>query len=279
LTLADLVRDAARRMRAAPLAYGHGTTNARDEAAFLVLRGLRLPFETPGDREATRREQERIAHLLHRRLRERVPTAYLLREAWLAGERFYVDRRAIVPRSHIAQMLAERMRPWLPRAPHRVLDLCTGSGCLAILATKAFPRARVDAADLSRGALEVAARNLALHRLSHRVRLWRSDLLAKLAGERYDLLITNPPYVTKAAMRRLPREFAHEPALALDGGADGLELVRKILSGARDALRPHGMLVCEVGAARQAVQRAFPQTPFVWTQGGAVFVLLRAEMG
>lgn len=279
MTLADLVRDAARQMRAAPLAYGHGTTNARDEAAFLVLRGLRLPFETPGNREATRREQERVAHLLHRRLRDRVPTAYLLREAWLAGERFYVDRRAIVPRSHIAQMLAERMRPWLPRAPHRVLDLCTGSGCLAILAAKAFPRAQVDAADLSRGALEVAARNLALHRLSHRVRLWRSDLLAKLAGERYDLLITNPPYVTKAAMRRLPREFTHEPALALDGGADGLELVRKILSGARDALRPRGVLVCEVGAARPAVQHAFPRTPFVWTQGGAVFVLPREELG
>jgi len=214
LTLADLVRDAARRMRAAPLAYGHGTTNARDEAAFLVLRGLRLPFDTPASREATRLEQARIASLLQRRLRDRVPTAYLLREAWLAGERFYVDRRAIVPRSHIAQMLAERMRPWLPRAPRRVLDLCTGSGCLAILAAKAFPRARVDAADLSRGALEVAARNLALHRLSHRVRLWRSDLLAKLAGERYEDLDVEVARSREALRESIERRTGNEQLVA-----------------------------------------------------------------
>jgi len=279
LTLQSLVRDVARRLRAAPLHYGHGTGNARDEAAFLVLRGLRLPFDAPADRPVTARERARVEALARRRIRERVPAAYLLREAWLADERFYVDRRVIVPRSHIAALLRARLRPWLRRDPHRVLDLCTGSGCLAVLAAKAFPGARVDAVDVSRPALAVARRNVALHHVSGRVRVIRSDLAAALPGGAYDLIVCNPPYVTARSMRALPREYRHEPALALAGGADGLALVRRLLADAPRVLSPTGLLVCEVGAGRRPLERAYPRAPFTWVQDGAVFMLTRAELG
>ena len=279
MTLRGLVSEVARALRGAPVHFGHGTTNARDEAAFLVLRGLGLPFEAPADRPVSAQERARVLGLLRRRVRERIPVAYLLREAWLADEPFYVDRRVIIPRSHIAQMLQERMRPWLARTPRRVLDLCTGSGCLAVLAAKAYPRATVDAADLSQGALAVARRNVALHRLGARVRLVRSDLFAGLGGARYDLIVSNPPYVTAASMRALRREYRHEPRMALAGGADGLDLVRRILAGAAAALGPRGLLVCEIGAGRRALQRACPRLPFVWTQGGTVFLLRREELG
>jgi ribosomal protein L3 glutamine methyltransferase len=272
------VNEVARALRRAPLHYGHGTANARDEAAFLVLRGLDLPFDAPADRRMAARERTRIARLLQRRIRERVPVAYLLHEAWLADTPFYVDRRVIIPRSHIAAMLQERMRPWLRRNPRRVLDLCTGSGCLAVLAAKAFPRAQVDAADLSAGALAVAARNIARHRLRGRVRLIRSDLLDGLGDVRYDLIVSNPPYVTAAAMRALPREYRHEPRMALAGGADGLDLVRRILANAAGALAPRGWLVCETGAGRRALQRAYPRLPFVWAQDATVFLLSREDL-
>jgi len=277
LTLGELVRDAARRLRRAPLHYGHGTTNARDEAAFLVLRGLGLPFEAPADRPVTSRERKRIERLLMRRIVERIPVPYLLQEAWLADEPFYVDRRAIVPRSHIAAMLQERLRPWLHRPAQRVLDLCTGTGCLAVLAAKAFPRARVDAADLSRAALAVADRNLTLHRMRRRVRLVRSDLFAGLGQRRYDLIVANPPYVDARAMRVLPREYRHEPRLALAGGADGLALVRRILTQAGAHLAPRGTLVCEVGRGRRLLERAYPRTPFAWP-AAQVFVLSREDL-
>lgn len=277
MTLGELVRDAARRLRRAPLHYGHGTTNARDEAAFLVLRGLGLPFEAPADRPVTSRERKRIERLLMRRIVERIPVPYLLQEAWLADEPFYVDRRAIVPRSHIAAMLQQRLRPWLRRPARRVLDLCTGTGCLAVLAAKAFPRARVDAADLSRAALAVAGRNLTLHRLRRRVRLVRSDLFAGLGQRRYDLIVANPPYVDARAMRALPREYLHEPRLALAGGADGLALVRRILRQAGAHLAPRGILVCEVGRGRRLLERACPRTPFAWP-AAQVFVLSREDL-
>ena len=278
MTLRQLVSEVALALRRAPLRYGHGTSNARDEAAFLVLRGLGLPFDAPADRAIATRERTRIARLLRRRIRERMPVAYLLREAWLADTPFYVDRRVIIPRSHIAAMLQERMRPWLRRNPRRVLDLCTGSGCLAVRAAKAFPRAQVDAADLSAGALAVAERNMARHRLRSRIRLVRSDLLDGLGDARYDLIVSNPPYVTAAAMRALPGEYRHEPRMALAGGADGLGLVRRILAGAAQALTPRGLLVCEIGAGRRALQRAYPRLPFVWTQGGTVFLLSREDL-
>jgi ribosomal protein L3 glutamine methyltransferase len=277
LTLGELVRDAARRLRRLPLHYGHGTTNARDEAAFLVLRGLGLPFEAPADRPVTSRELTRIRRLLRQRIEKRVPVPYLLNEAWLAGAPFYVDRRVIIPRSHIAALLQERLRPWAHRPVRRVLDLCTGSGCLAVIAAKAFPRARVDAADLSAGALAVARRNVARNRLGRRVRLVRSDLFSRLGRRRYDLIVTNPPYVDAAAMRALPREYRHEPRLALAGGGDGLELVQRILRQARACLAPHGLLVCELGRGRKALERAYPRTPFAWPQE-QVFVLSREQL-
>lgn len=278
MKLDELVREVERRLRTARLHYGHGTTNPHDEAAFIVLRGLGLPFEAPADREVGRREALRVARLVRRRIRERMPVAYLLHEAWLQGARFYVDRRVIVPRSHIAGMLRERLRPWLPRAPSRILDLCTGSGCLAILAAQAFPRSRVEAADLSAGALAVAARNVAMHRLRSRVRLFRSDLFAALRG-RYDLIVCNPPYVGAASMRQLPAEYRHEPRRALASGSDGLDFVRRLLGEVPRYLTPRGTLVCEIGAGRRALERAYPRLPFTWMAEGTVFLLAREELG
>lgn len=282
MNLAELVRVVAQRLRKAQLHYGHGTSNARDEAAFLVLRGLGLPFEAPADRLITAREAARVQRLVQRRIRERIPAAYLLHEAWLADESFYVDQRVIIPRSHIAELLQQRLRPWLRRPVRRVLDLCTGSGCLAVLAAKAFPRARVDASDISPGALAVAKRNVTLHRLRGRLRLLRSDLFAGLGDRRYDLVVSNPPYVNAPAMRALPREYRYEPNLALAGGADGLQLVQSILQLAFDHLEPRGLLVCEIGDNRKALERAFPRTPFIWPQTaagtGQVFLLSREHL-
>jgi ribosomal protein L3 glutamine methyltransferase len=277
LTLRELVRDVARRLRRAPLHYGHGTTNARDEAAFLVLRGLGLPFEAPTNRPVSTRERARIARLLERRIREQTPVAYLLNEAWLAGEPFYINRRVVIPRSHIAGLLQERVRPWLRRAPRRVLDLCTGSGCLAVLAAKAFPRARVDASDVSSAALEVAARNVARHGLRARIALVPSDLFSGLHGRRYDLILCNPPYVTTSSMRSLPVEYRHEPRLALAGGRDGLEFVRRLLLEAPEYLTARGLLVCEIGGGRRTLERAYARTPFAWPQD-QVFVLSREDL-
>ncbi|MGH8721155.1 MAG: 50S ribosomal protein L3 N(5)-glutamine methyltransferase [Burkholderiales bacterium] len=277
MTLAELVRGVAQRLRSARLHYGHGTTNARDEAAFLVLRGLGLPFEAAASAPVADRQVARVRRLLKRRIGERVPVPYLLHEAWLGGEPFYVDRRVIVPRSHIAQLLQERLRPWSPRPVRRALDLCTGAGCLAVLAAKAFPRARVDAVDLSAAALAVAERNTARHRLRSRVRRLRSDLFSALGRRRYDLIVSNPPYVDARAMRALPREYRHEPRMALAGGGDGLELVRRILRQAHAHLEPRGLLVCEVGRGRRRLERAYPRTPFAWPVD-QVFVLLREDL-
>jgi ribosomal protein L3 glutamine methyltransferase len=258
LTLGELISSTERRFRAARLHYGHGTHNARDEAAFLVLRALRLPFEVDLSRTVTRLQESNIESMIRRRIKQRIPVPYLLNEAWLADHAFYVDRRVIIPRSHVAELLGERLRPWLDRPVKRVLDLCTGSGCLAILAAHAFPDAMVDATDLSKAALAVGSRNVAKHRLGKRVRLVRSDLFASLEGERYDLIVANPPYVTAAAMRKLPPEYRYEPGLALAGGQDGLQLVRKIIALAPAHLSPGGLLVCEIGAGRKALQRAYP---------------------
>jgi ribosomal protein L3 glutamine methyltransferase len=282
LSLDELVRVVAQRLRKAQLHYGHGTANARDEAAFLVLRGLGLPFEAPAERVVTTREAARVERLVRRRIRERIPVAYLLREAWLAGESFYVDRRVIIPRSHIAELLQQRLRPWLHRPVRRVLDLCTGSGCLAVLAAKAFPRARVDASDISLGALAVAERNVARHHVRARLRLLRSDLFSAIGGGRYDLIVSNPPYVNAPSMRTLPREYRHEPNMALAGGADGLQLVQSILQQAFDHLEPRGLLVCEIGDNRKALERAFRRTPFNWPETaagtGQVFLLPREDL-
>jgi len=253
LTLEKLIEKTAARFRAARLHYGHGTDNARDEAAFLVLRGFGLPFDTDLDRPG---DPGRIEKLIEKRIKQRIPAAYLLNEAWLDGLPFYVDRRVIIPRSHIALLLRD-----LRVAPRRILDLCTGSGCLAILAARAFPKARVDASDISAAALSVARRNLRKHRKS--IRLVRSDLFAELEG-RYDLIVANPPYVSTPSMRKLPPEYRYEPGLALAGGGDGLEFASRIIAGAPGFLNPAGLLVCEVGENRKALERAYPRTPFVW---------------
>jgi ribosomal protein L3 glutamine methyltransferase len=261
LNLRALIRRTERRLRAARLHYGHGTDNPHDEAAFLVLRAHRLPFDTDLERRA---DPALVEELVKRRIEERIPSAYLLNEAWLDGLAFYVDRRVIVPRSHIAELLREGLKPWLNRPVRRVLDLCTGSGCLAILAARAFPRARIDASDVSAAALAVARINLRRHRVAKKVRLVRSDLFSRLRGQRYDVVITNPPYVSSSAMRRLPAEYRHEPGLALAAGKDGLDVMSRILAEAPAHLAAHGLLVCEVGDARRAVERAFPLVPLFW---------------
>lgn len=269
MKLGALIRGTEARLRAARLHYGHGTDNPRDEAAFLVLRGLGLPFDADLEQEV---DPRRVEPLVRRRIAQRIPAAYLLREAWLAGVPFYVDRRVIVPRSHIAMLLAERLKPWRRRPVRTVLDLCTGSGCLAVLAALAFPRARVDAGDISRPALAVAAINVRRHRLSPRIRLVRSDLFAELKGRRYDVIVCNPPYVHEGAMRRLPLEYRYEPRLALAGGKAGLDLVARILAEAPAHLEKGGLLVCEVGDRKAAVERAFPSAPLLWPQP-EVFIL------
>ena len=262
MTLAQLIERTAARFAAAPLHYGHGTDNAHDEAAWLVLRGLGLPFDAHLARAVAPADIERIGQLAARRIDERVPVAYLLKEAWLAGQSFYIDERVIVPRSHIAELLRE---PFLARRKvRRVLDLCTGSGCLAILAARRFPAAQVDAVDMSPAALAVARKNVANYRLGRRVHLHRSDLFAALAGARYDLIVTNPPYVSAAAMAALPTEYRHEPRMALTGGADGLVLVARILEAAPRHLDADGILVCEVGDGRRAVERRFARLQLQW---------------
>ena len=286
LTVSDILGEAESRLRNARLAYGHGTTNARDESAYLVLHALKLPFEALPDcldRPVRANDVRRALELVERRIRERVPAAYITHEAWLGNFRFYVDERTIVPRSFIAELLVRRLAPWL-KARERVtsiLDLCTGSGCLAVMAAALFPRAHVDAVDLSAPALQVARRNVVLHELEGRVRLIRSDLFEKVEAT-YDLIITNPPYVPQATTDALPPEYRHEPRIALDGGRDGLDLVRRILSEAPAHLTSNGLLIVETGHYRKRVERVFPRLPFVWpeTSGGddCVFLIRKPEL-
>ena len=274
MKLGTLIRQTERRLRAARLHYGHGTDNAHDEAAFLVLRGLGLPFDADLERSA---RPERVEALVRRRIEERIPAAYLLKEAWLDGARFYVDRRVIIPRSHIAFLLKE-----LRVTPKRVLDLCTGSGCLAILASRNFPNAEIDAVDISKDALDVAARNVRDYGLTNRLTLYRGDLFKPLDGKRYDLIISNPPYVDAEGMAGLPRECRAEPKLAFDGGADGLDIVRRILDEAQAHLTPQGGLLCEIGRCRPQLEAAYPELPLLWLDTedseGEVFWIAAADL-
>jgi ribosomal protein L3 glutamine methyltransferase len=228
-------------------------------------------------------ERRKILALFARRIQQRCPAAYLTHEAWLGPHRFYVDQRVIVPRSYLAEWIRD-IDLWMAPAQHinRALELCTGSGCLAVLLAKALPRTQIDASDISPAALAVARRNLGRYRLHERIRLIESDLFARLGGRRYDLILANPPYVTARAMARLPVEFRHEPEMALAGGIDGLDIVRRILADAPSHLRPGGLLVVEVGRARERLERAYPRTPFTWIEAAAgdeaVFLLRREEM-
>lgn len=277
----QLIAAAAKRFRSARLAYGHGTLNADDEAAWLMVHALGCPFEDLAarlDQPLPANIAQRAQQLFARRISERIPAAYLTHEAWLGEYRFYVDERVIVPRSYIAELLQSRLQPWLkPRqSPQSILDLCTGSGCLAIVAAHTFPRAQVDGVDISSPALAVARRNVREHQLTQHLQLIRSDLFTSLAGRRYDLILSNPPYVREPVMRTLPAEYRKEPVLALHGGADGLDLVRRILAEAAAHLTPQGWLVLEVGHNRARVERAFPELPMIWaeTSGGDDCVLL-----
>jgi ribosomal protein L3 glutamine methyltransferase len=272
-TVRDLLRFAVSRFNEAGLSFGHGCDNAFDEAAFLILHTLHLPVDQLDpflDARLLESERSAVLALIDRRVRQRLPTPYLTHEAWLAGHAFYVDERVIVPRSFIAELLGDQLAPWLddPESVTRVLDLCTGSGCLAILAALAFPQASVDGVDISPPAIEVAHRNVATYELADRVEILHSNLFAALEGRRYDLIISNPPYVNAASMGTLPPEFQHEPLLALAGGADGLDLVRIILREAREHLTPNGLLVVEIGHNRRELEASYPDTPFTWLETG-----------
>jgi ribosomal protein L3 glutamine methyltransferase len=280
-TLRELLDHAVTRFEAADLSYGHGTTNALDEAAWILLHALGLPHDALTanlDKAQPKAKAETALALVQARIATRKPAAYLLHEAWLGPHRFYVDERVIVPRSFIAELL----RAWSWPRPARVLDLCTGSGCLAILAALQFPEAKVDAVDLSEDALAVARRNVRDYGLEARVELVRSDLMTGLAGRRYDAILSNPPYVKAASMRKLPDEYRQEPEMALASGGDGLDHTRAILAHAAEHLAPGGLLMVEIGHNRKALERAYPALPFRWpeTSGGPgyVFTLAREDL-
>jgi ribosomal protein L3 glutamine methyltransferase len=273
------------RFERAGLAFGHGTGNAVDEAAWIILHALGLPLTdlNPNlDTPLSETDWRAAKSLLDRRARTRKPTAYLLKEAWLGSHKFYVDERVIVPRSFIAELLLVTPAKAGAQSPGTILDLCTGSGCLAILAALAYPQAKVDAADLSDGALEVAKRNVSDYKLRRRVRLVKSDLFSSLVARKYDLIISNPPYVKASSMRKLPDEYRAEPAMALASGSDGLDHTRQILAHAKEHLNPGGMLVVEIGHNRAALEKSYPSYRFKWPKvaagTGYVFTIAREAL-
>lgn len=294
LTLADFVRYGVSRFVEAELAFAHGTTDPVAEAAFLVSEALHLnpeQFEMFANARVTAAEGKTVLDLIHQRVTTRKPAAYLVNKIYMRGLPFYVDERVIVPRSFIGELLeshfgGEEGAGALiddPTAVERVLDLCTGSGCLAILAAHHFPNAGVDAVDISKGAFEVATRNVGEYGLEDRISLYRGDLFAPLGDARYDLIITNPPYVDAEGMAALPPECWAEPKLAFDGGRDGLDVVRRILREAPDHLTPDGGLICEIGRGRELVDEAFPELPLLWldteASEGEVFWIAAADLG
>ena len=280
-TVRDLLRYGVSSLNEASAFFGHGSTSAYDEAAYLVLHTLHLPLDTLEpflDARLTEAEISSVVEILDRRAKLRIPAAYLTQEAWLGEHRFYVDERVIVPRSFIAELLANQLAPWIdaPEKVTRVLDMCTGSGCLAILAALAFPQAQVDAVDISSDALAVARRNIADYKLGERVHLLQSDLFAGLGPTRYDLIISNPPYVDKPSMIALPKEYRAEPEIALAGGDDGLVVIKSLLRRARSYLNRGGKLVVELGHNRAVLEHACPDLPFTWlaVSAGDEFVFM-----
>ncbi len=280
-TLRDVLRFAVTRFNEAGVFFGHGQADAFEEAAFLVMRSLQLPLDRLDvflGAYLTHGEINTLLQQIDVRIRKRLPAAYILKEAWLQGLKFYVDERVIVPRSFIAELLRDQLQPWVadPDGALDVLDLCTGSGCLAVLAAEVFAAARVDAVDLSADALAVARKNVEDYRLQGRVRLVQSDLFAAVATRRYDLIICNPPYVPDASMQTLPREYTHEPDLALAGGSDGMKVIKRLLREARGHLKRGGLLVVEVGGERATVEQQFGGIPMTWltTSAGDDMVFL-----
>jgi ribosomal protein L3 glutamine methyltransferase len=288
-TLRDVLRYATTRFNGAGLFFGHGSNNAFDEAAYLLLHTLKLPLDRLDpflDARLLPDEVQALLNIVERRAVERLPAAYITREAWLGGYRFYVDERAIVPRSFIAELIPEQFAPWIadPDEVRSVLELCTGSGCLAVLLADAFHGAHVDAVDLSADALNVARRNVDDYQMRERITLLESDLYDALpAQRRYDLIVSNPPYVNADSMAKLPPEYLREPRMALAGGADGMDLVRRIVDGARSRLSPHGVLVVEIGNERANAEAAFPELELTWLSTSAgddmVFLLTAEQLG
>ncbi len=287
ITVRDHLRFAVSRFTAARLFFGHGSDNAWDEAVYLTLHTLSLPLDRLEpflDARLLPDERKALLDIYRRRCEERLPAAYLTNEAWLGEHRFYVDDRVIVPRSFIAELLEEQLSPWVedPWAIHSALDLCTGSGCLAILTALAFPEAQVDAVDLSEDAISVAERNVGEYELDDRITIIQSNAFDKVPGKRYDLIISNPPYVNAESVNRLPPEYLHEPEMALGSGEDGLDFTHIILREARQHLTDDGLLIVEIGHNRDELEAAYPNLPFTWLETSAgdqfVFMLQAADL-
>ncbi|MDO9054692.1 MAG: 50S ribosomal protein L3 N(5)-glutamine methyltransferase [Gallionella sp.] len=286
-TVRDCLRFAVSRFYQAKLFFGHGSADAYDEAVYLILHTLHLPIDTLApflDARLTDSELGEVLNIIQRRVEQRIPAAYLTHEAYLGEYRFYVDERVIVPRSFISELLRSQLSPWItePEAISSVLDLCTGSGCLAILAADSFPNAQIDAVDLSPDALAVAARNVSDYQLPERINLIESDLFTHLTGRQYDLIISNPPYVDADSVATLPQEYLHEPKLSLGSGNDGLDATRIILEKAAEHLTDNGILIVEIGHNRDILEAAYPNLPFTWLDVAAgdqfVFMLHRNDL-
>jgi ribosomal protein L3 glutamine methyltransferase len=281
----DLLRYAVTRFNAAKLFFGHGSAEAFDEAAYLILHTLKLPLDKLEpflDARLLPDEVLQVLAVIERRATERVPAAYITNEAWLGTYNFYVDERVIVPRSFIAELVPQQFSPWIedPEAVENILELCTGSGCLAIMMADAFPNSVVDAVDISPDALAVAERNIRDYKLEGRVNPIASDLYQNVPFKKYDLIVTNPPYVNSASMGKLPQEYLREPQIALDGGSDGMDLVRKIIAGAADYLTPDGVLMVEIGNERDFAEAAFGHLGLTWlttSAGDDMVFLLTAD--
>jgi ribosomal protein L3 glutamine methyltransferase len=286
-TVRDYLRFAVSRFNHAKLFFGHGSNDAYDEAAYLILHTLHLPLDRLDpflDAQLTEAERSSVLSIIQQRVEKRIPAAYLTHQAMLGNFSFYVDERVIVPRSFIAELLLEQLSPWItkPEEIYSALDLCTGSGCLAILAAHAFPNASLDAVDLSSAALAVAARNVSDYQLQGRVNLIESDLFAKLGAKQYDLIISNPPYVDAGSVAALPQEYLHEPKIALGSGHDGLDATRIILKHAAQHLSENGVLIVEIGHNREVLEAAYPDLPFIWLEVSAgdefVFMLHKNDL-
>ncbi len=285
VTIQDMLRWAATEFNRAGIFYGHGSDNAWDDALQLILPSLNLAMDSHDSvlqARLTRREREMLAELIVMRIEKRIPVAYLTNTAWFAGLEFYVDERTLVPRSPFAELIKSQFAPWVEEAPKRILDLCTGSACIAIACAYAFPEAEVDAVDISEDALDVAEINIQGHSLEQQVFPIQSDLFSGIEHEKYDLIVSNPPYVDAEDMANLPEEFKHEPELGLACGFDGLDLVRQMLQQASSKLNENGVLFVEVGNSQVHLQEAYPDVPFTWIEfkagGHGVFVLTKAQI-
>ena len=285
-TLTDFMRWGASQFVAAELTYGHGLSSPLDEAVYLVLRALHLPVDTPDvywSSALTQSEKQLVVDILKRRIIEKIPAAYIMQEGWFAGLQFYIDERVLVPRSPIAELIENQFSPWVDaNEVETILDLCTGSGCIGIACAYAFPHAQVDLSDISDDALQVANINIKKHDAEHRINAIHSDLFDNLDGKKYDLIVSNPPYVDQEDMQALSPEFHHEPELGLSSGKDGLDITRKILQNAASYLTETGILVVEVGNSQHALMELYPDIPFQWIEfehgGDGVFIITKQEL-